>query len=146
MLLCCNLPRGVVYNCKISDYPLKPIVYFLQKTANFLHSDTTLAESGAIFLKKREKRSKERVLWCMLWCKLWHTFCADDICTFWPLKSARKIKNIIRCRFFASFERAVVSDWLAERCGVLSKSVQFLLRQNPTYRETLHGNSYAFTG
>ena len=82
----------------------------------------------------------------MLWCKFWHTFCADDICTFKPLKSARKIKNIIRCRFFASFERAAVSIWLAERCGDMRKSVQFLLRQNPTYRETLHGNSYAFTG
>ena len=58
----------------------------------------------------------------------------------------RKIKNKIRCRFFASFERAAVSVCFTMRCGVLSKSVQFLLRQKPTFRETLHGKSIGFTG
>ena len=65
---------------------------------------------------------------------------------FLTAHNSRKIKNKIGCRFFASFECAMLSKWLIEGCKDLSKSVQFLLRQNQTYRETLHGNSYAFTG
>ena len=60
--------------------------------------------------------------------------------------NSRKIKNKIGCLFFASFECAALSEWVTECYGVLSESVHFLLRQNQTYRETLHGNSYAFTG
>ena len=60
--------------------------------------------------------------------------------------NSRKIKNKIGCRFFASFECAALSELVTECCGVLSESVQFLLRQNQTYRETLPCNSYAFTG
>ena len=60
--------------------------------------------------------------------------------------NSRKIKNKIGCRFFASFECAALNEWVTECCGVLSESVQFLLRQNQTYRETLPCNSYAFTG
>ena len=65
---------------------------------------------------------------------------------FLTAHNSRKIKNKIGCRFFVSFERAVLSKWLTDGCKDLFKSVQFLLRQNQTYRETLHGNSYAFTG
>ena len=60
--------------------------------------------------------------------------------------NSRKIKNKIGCRFLASFECAMLSKWFIDGCKDLFKSVQFLLRQNQTYRETLHGNSYAFTG
>jgi hypothetical protein len=56
------------------------------------------------------------------------------------------MKNKIGCAFFVSFERAALSEWFTEYCGDLYKSVQFLLRQNQTYRETLPCNSYAFTG
>ena len=56
------------------------------------------------------------------------------------------MKNKIEDAFFASFECAAASGWLAECCGDMRESVQFLLGQNPTYRETLHGNSYAITG
>ena len=56
------------------------------------------------------------------------------------------MKNKIGCRFFASFECASVSGWETERCSDERESVQFQSRQKQTYRETLHGNSYAFTG
>ena len=65
---------------------------------------------------------------------------------FLTAQNSRKIKNKIGCRFFASFECAALSKWLIEGCKDLFKSVQFLLRQNQTYRETLPCNSYAFTG
>ena len=65
---------------------------------------------------------------------------------FLTAHNSRKIKNKIGCRFFASFECAMLSKWFIEGCKDLSKSVQFLLRQNQTYRETLPCNSYAFTG
>ena len=65
---------------------------------------------------------------------------------FLTAHNSRKIKNKIGCWFFASFECAALSEWVTECCGVLLEGVQFLLRQNQTYRETLHGNSYAFTG
>ena len=65
---------------------------------------------------------------------------------FLTAHNSRKIKNKIGCRFFASFECAALNEWVTECCGVLSESVQFLLRQNQTYRETLPCNSYAFTG
>ena len=57
--------------------------------------------------------------------------------------SSRKMKNKIGCRFFASFECASVSRWKTERCEDWCESVQFFVRQKQTYRETLHGNSYA---
>ena len=65
---------------------------------------------------------------------------------FLTAHNSRKIKNKIGCRFLASFECASVKMWGSDGCGDLYESVQFLLRQNQTYRETLHGNSYAFTG
>ena len=65
---------------------------------------------------------------------------------FLTAHNSRKIKNKIGCRFFASFECAALNEWVTECCGVLSESVQFLLHQNQTYRETLPCNSYAFTG
>ena len=65
---------------------------------------------------------------------------------FLTAHNSRKIKNKIGCAFFVSFECAALIEWVTECCGVLSESVQFLRRQNQTYRETLPCNSYAFTG
>ena len=65
---------------------------------------------------------------------------------FLTAHNSRKMKNKIGCAFFVSFECAALSEWFTECCGDLYKSVQFLLRQNQTYRETLPCNSYAFTG
>ena len=49
---------------------------------------------------------------------------------FLTAHNARKIKNKIGCRFFASFECASVKVWGSDSCGVLHESVQFLLHQN----------------
>ena len=65
---------------------------------------------------------------------------------FLTAHNSRKIKNKIGCRFLASFECVMLSKWFTDGCKDLFKSVQFLLRQNQTYRETLPCNSYAFTG
>ena len=63
---------------------------------------------------------------------------------FLTAHNSRKIKNKIGCSFFASFERAAVSIYVTDRCGVLSESVQFFAKKNTAFLETLHGNSYAF--
>ena len=55
----------------------------------------------------------------------WHAFCYCRIFAILTAHISRKIKNKIRCSFFASFECASVSDCSVAGCGDIDENVQF---------------------